>query len=130
MPRRRRSNFFLQTCNAIRLRNIANQSTEEERENAREERRISMTRLRAFQTEKQREEARETACLATRNRRARRRDQQRDNLRRDASSVDLNRAAFLYDYTIPHFIACGHCSGEIVHCDHIEEFAVTLRYRT
>ena len=31
-----------------------------------------------------------------------RRDQQRHNLRCDASSVDLNRAAFLYDYTIEY----------------------------
>ena len=57
MQRRRRTNFFQQTRNAIRLLNIANQSTEKERQNAREERRDSMSRFRAFQTEGQREEA-------------------------------------------------------------------------
>jgi hypothetical protein len=101
IPRRRRSHISQQTHNAIRLRNIASQSTEE-REKASEERRVSMGRLRAFQTEEQSEEAGETAWLAMRTRRARRRDQQRNNLRRDASSVDLNRAAFLYDCTIDY----------------------------
>ena len=53
MLRRRRSNISQQTRNAIRLQNIANQSTEEERQNAREERRVSIGRLRASQTEEQ-----------------------------------------------------------------------------
>ncbi|KAF8791647.1 hypothetical protein HNY73_006487 [Argiope bruennichi] len=75
-----------------------------------------MARLRAFQIDEKRVEARETARLAMRNRRFRRRDQQRDNLRRDASGVVLNRAGVLYDCTIPHIIAFGHCSCEIGHC--------------
>jgi len=102
MPRRRRSNISQQTRNAIRLRNIANQSTEEERQNAREERRVSMGRLRASQTEEQREKARETNRLGIRYCRAQDRDQLRNNLRRDASGIDLNRAAFLYDCTIDY----------------------------
>ena len=55
MPRRRRYNISQQTRNAIRLRNIGNQSTEEERQNAREVRRVRMARLRGFQKEEQRE---------------------------------------------------------------------------
>ena len=54
MPRRRRTNISQQNRNTIRLRNIANQSTEEERQNAREERRVIMGRLPTFQTEEQR----------------------------------------------------------------------------
>lgn len=125
MPRPRRSNLSQRSRNAIRLRNIANQSTEEEREIAREERRVSMARLRASQTQEQREAAREAARLRMRNRRAYRTDQQRDNLRRarrNASSVDLNRAAFLYDCTIdysshpfvcigPMDVVCEHCGA-------------------
>ena len=120
MPRRRRSNISQQTRNAIRLRNIANQSTEEERENAREKRRVSMGWLRAFQTEEQREEARETALLAMRNRRALRRDQERRNFRRDASSVGFNLAAFLYDCTINYsshrFVRIGEMDFVCKHC--------------
>ncbi|XP_055918376.1 uncharacterized protein LOC129950462 [Eupeodes corollae] len=61
------------------------------------------TLIRASQTQEQREAARETARLETRNRRAFRTDEQRNNLRsakRNVSSIDLNRAAFLYDFTI------------------------------
>ena len=63
MPRRRNSNISQQTRNTIVFRNIANQYTEEERENAREECRVSMGRVLAH-TEEQREEARETAQWA------------------------------------------------------------------
>ena len=63
MPRRRKSNTSQQTRNSIRLRNIANQSTEEKGENAREECCVSMGWFRAY-TEEQREEARETSRLA------------------------------------------------------------------
>ena len=70
MPGRRRSNISQQTRNAIsRLQNIVNQSTEE-RQNAHEERRVSMGRLRASQAEEQREKARETNRLGIRYRRA------------------------------------------------------------
>ena len=70
MPRRRRSNISQQTRNAIRLRNILNQSPEEERQNAHEELRVSMGRLRASQAEEQREKVRETNRLGIRYRRA------------------------------------------------------------
>ena len=95
MPGRRTSNISQQARNAIRLRNIVDQSTEEERQNAREERRVSMGRLRASQTEEQREKVRETNRLGIRYRRAQDRDQLRNNLLRDASGIDLNRAAFV-----------------------------------
>ena len=68
----------------MRLRNIANQSTEEERQNAREERRVSMGRLRVSQTEEQREKTRGMNRLGIRYRRAQLRDQLQNNLRRDA----------------------------------------------
>lgn len=125
MPRPRRSNLSQQSRNAIRLRNISNQSTEEEREIAREQRRGTMARHRASQIQEQREAAREAARLAMRNHRANRTNQQRDNIRcarRNASSVDLNRAAFQYDCTIdysshpsvligPMNVVCEHCSA-------------------
>ncbi|GFS53873.1 putative DNA helicase [Trichonephila inaurata madagascariensis] len=98
MPRPRRSNSR-QSRNA-RIRNTANERTEEEQEIAREQRRVSMARLRASQSQQQSEAARETARLAMQNRRANNRSQQIDNLRRrtrDLSSADLDRAAFRYD---------------------------------
>ncbi|KAG8256314.1 hypothetical protein J6590_070924 [Homalodisca vitripennis] len=70
MPRPRRPNLSQQSRNARRLRNVVNNSTEEEREIGRQERRVGMARLRASQSQEQREEARETARLAMRNRRA------------------------------------------------------------
>lgn len=125
MPRSTRSNLSRHSRNAIRLRNIGNQSTEEEREIAREERRISMARIRASQTQAQREAAREAVRSAMRNSRAYRTDQQRDNVRRarrNTSSVVLNRAAFLYDCTVDYSshplvrigqmdVACEHCGA-------------------
>lgn len=111
MTRPRRSNFS--------LRNFANQLTDEERQIAREERRVGV----ASQTHEQREAARETARLETRNRRANQTDQQRDSLRsasRNTSSVDLNRAAFLYDCTINYsshpFICIGLMDVVCEHC--------------
>ena len=101
MPGRRRSNISQQTRNVIRLWNIVNQSTEE-RQNAHEQRRVNMGRLRAYQAEEQRENARETNRLGIRYRRAQGRHQLRNNLRRDASGIDLNRAAFVYDCTIDY----------------------------
>ena len=64
-PRRRRTNISQQIRNAIRLRNIVNQSTEE-RQNAHEERRVSMGRPRVSQAEEQREKAGETNRLGIR----------------------------------------------------------------
>lgn len=127
MPRPRRSNLSQRSRNAIRLRNIANQLTDEERQIAREERRVGVARsralLRASQTQEQREAVRETARLETRNRRANRTDQQRDSLRsarRNTSSVDLNRAAFLYDCTIDYsshpFVCIGLMDVVCEHC--------------
>lgn len=122
MPRPRRSNLSQQSRNAVRLRNRANESTEEDQEIAREQRRVSMARVRASQTEEQRAAIRETARLEMRNRRASRTDQQRDivrRARRSASGVDLNRAAFLYDCTIDYsshpFVSIGPMN---VHCEH------------
>jgi len=119
MPGRRRSNISQQTRNAIRLRNIVNQSTEE-RQNAHEERRVSMGRLRASQAEEQREKARETNRLGIRYRRAQGRDQLRNNLRRDASGINLNRAAFVYDFIIDYsshpFVRIGQMDVVCEHC--------------
>ncbi|KAF2889446.1 hypothetical protein ILUMI_16727 [Ignelater luminosus] len=53
MPRPRRPNLSRQSRNARRIRNIANERTEEEQEIAREERRVSMARLRASQSQEQ-----------------------------------------------------------------------------
>ncbi|KAG8242056.1 hypothetical protein J6590_073637 [Homalodisca vitripennis] len=75
-----RSNLSQQSRNARRLRNVVNNSNEEEREIGRQERRVGMARLRASQSQEQREEARETARLAMRNRRANRTDQQLDQV--------------------------------------------------
>ncbi|XP_055904231.1 uncharacterized protein LOC129940030 [Eupeodes corollae] len=80
MPRPRRSNLSRQSRNARRIQNTANERTEEEQEIAREQRRDSMTRLRASQSREQSEAARETARLAMQNRRANNRRQQIDNL--------------------------------------------------
>jgi hypothetical protein len=55
MPRARRSNLSQRSRNANRHRNIANQLTADEPEIAREERRVSMARLRASQRQEQRE---------------------------------------------------------------------------
>ena len=46
MPRPRRSNISSQTRNAIRMRNIMNQSTEEQRQQARETARLRIRNLR------------------------------------------------------------------------------------
>lgn len=123
MPRPRRSNLSQRSRNAIRLRSISNQSSEEARETVREERRVSIARVRASQTQEQREAAREMAQLLMRNRRANRSHQQQDSLRRsrrNASSVDLNGAAFLYDCTIDyssHPLVCiGAMEVVCVHC--------------
>ncbi|CAG5038712.1 unnamed protein product [Parnassius apollo] len=126
MPRPRRSNLSQRSRTAINQRNIASQLSDEERDIAREERRVSMERrralIRATQTQEEREAARETARLETRNRRAYRTDQQRDNLRRarrNGSSVDLNRAAFLYDCTIDYSLHRLVCIGPMdVVCQH------------
>ncbi|CAG5059675.1 unnamed protein product [Parnassius apollo] len=67
MPRPRRSNLSQRSRTAIRQRNIASQLSHEERDTAREERRVSMERRRALicatQTQEEREAARETARL-------------------------------------------------------------------
>ncbi|CAG9771387.1 unnamed protein product [Ceutorhynchus assimilis] len=70
MPRPRRSDLSQRSRNAIRLRNATNNTTEEEKEIARERCRLRMARLRASQTEEQREARRQTERLALRNRRA------------------------------------------------------------
>lgn len=70
MSRFRRSNLSQQSRNAIRFRNIVNHSTEEEREIARDDRRFSMARLRAFRTQEQKEAARQTFRLEKKNRQA------------------------------------------------------------
>ncbi|KAF2895043.1 hypothetical protein ILUMI_11133, partial [Ignelater luminosus] len=64
MPRPRRSNLSRQSRNARRIRNIANERTEEEQEIAREERCVSMARLRASQSQ---EQVDERAILAAKN---------------------------------------------------------------
>ncbi|CAG9764733.1 unnamed protein product [Ceutorhynchus assimilis] len=69
MPRPRRSDLSQRSRNAIRLRNATNNTTEEEKEIARERCRLRMVRLRASQTEEQREARRQTERLALRNRR-------------------------------------------------------------
>lgn len=92
MPRARRSNLSHRTRNASRVRNIANQLNTDEQEIAREQRRVSMARLRASQTQEERQAANETAQLTMRNRRANQTTQQRENrnqrVRSSASSVD------------------------------------------
>ena len=119
MSGRRRSNISQQTRNAIRLRNIVNKSTEE-RQNAHEERRLSMGRLQSSQAEEQREKARETNQLGIRYRRAQGRDQLRNNLRRDALGINLNRAAFVYECTIDYsshpFVRIGQIDVVCEHC--------------
>lgn len=105
MLRAIRSNLSQRNRYAIRLRNIANQSTADELEIAREEHRVSMARLRSSQRQEQKEAIRQTTQLAMRNRRAYRSDQQRNKFRRagvNASSVDLNRVPFHYDCTIDY----------------------------
>lgn len=121
MPRARRSNLSPRSRNAIRLRNIATQSTADEQQRARENRRVSTARHRASQTQEQRDAVRETARLAMRNHRTNHRDQQRDNFRRPRV-VALNRVAFHYDSTIdysthsfvqigPMEVVCDHCGA-------------------
>ena len=115
MPRPRRSNLSRQSRNARRIRNTANERTEEEQEIAREQRRVSMARLRASQLQEQSEAARETARSTMQNRRANR-GQQIDNLRRrtrDLSSADLNRAAFRYDCSNDYSFHPSVCIGQM-----------------
>lgn len=126
MPRARRSNLSHRTRNASNVRNIANQLNTDDQEIAREQRRVSMARLRASQTQEDRQAANETARLTMSNRRANQTTQQRENrnqrVRRSASSVDLNRVAFHYDCTIdysshpsvqigPIEVVCNHCGA-------------------
>ena len=128
MPRPRRSNLSRQSRNATRIRNIANERTEEEQEIAREQRRVIMARLRASQSQEQSEAARETARLAMRNRRANLRDQQLDNFRRtrrNLSSTDLNRAAFRYDCSTDY---CLHTSVRIGPMDVVCEYCGALKF--
>lgn len=116
MPRPRRSNLSRQTRNARRIRNTANERTAEEQEIAREQRRVSMARLRASQSQEQSEAARETARSTMQNRRANNRGQQIDNLRRrtrDLSSADLNRAAFRYDCSNDYSLHPSVCIGQM-----------------
>ncbi|KAM5145688.1 LOW QUALITY PROTEIN: U3 small nucleolar RNA-associated protein 14 homolog A-like [Mantella aurantiaca] len=116
MPRPRRSNLSRQSRDARRIRNTANERTEEEQEIAREQRRDSMARLRASQSREQSEAARETARLAMQNRRANNRRQQIDNLRRRTrylSSADLNRAAFQYDCSNDYSLHPSVCIGQM-----------------
>ncbi|KAG8324971.1 hypothetical protein J6590_078474 [Homalodisca vitripennis] len=61
------SNLSRQSRNAVRIRSIANEITEEEQEVVREERRVSVARLRASQSREQREAARKTARLEIQN---------------------------------------------------------------
>lgn len=116
MPRPRRSNLSRQSRNARRIRNTANEWTEEEQEIAREQRRVSMAQLRASQSQEQSEAARETVRSTMQNRRANKRYQQIDHLRRrtrDLSSADLNRAAFRYDCSNDYSLHPSVCIGQM-----------------
>ncbi|CAG4942820.1 unnamed protein product [Parnassius apollo] len=128
MPRARRSNLSRQSRSARRIRNTANERTEEEQEIAREQRRDSMARLCASQSREQSEAARETARLAMRNRRANNRGQQIDNLRRRTrylSSADLNRAAFRYDCSNDYSLHPSVCIGQM---DVVCEYCGALKF--
>lgn len=128
MPRPRRSNLSRQSRDARRIRNTANERTEEEQEIAREQRRDSMARLRASQSREQSEAARETARLAMQNRRANNRGQQIDNLRRRTrylSSADLNRAAFQYDCSNDYSLHPSVCIGQM---DVVCEYCGALKF--
>lgn len=128
MPRPRRSNLSRQSRNARVIRNISHESTEEEQEIAREERHLSMARLRASHSQEQREAARETARLAMQNRRANLRDQQLDNLRstrRNSLNTDLNREAFQYDCSTDY---CLHTSVRIGTMDVVCEYCGALKF--
>lgn len=128
MPRPRRSNLSRQSRNARRIRNIANEMTEEAQGIAREERRVSMARLRASQSQEQSEAVRETARLAMRNRRANNRDEEVNNFRRtrrNVSSVDLNRAAFRYDCSTNYCLHPSVCIGPM---DVVCEYCDALKF--
>lgn len=131
MPRRRKSNHSQRSRQANRQRNYANQLTEEESENDRENHRVRAVRYRAFQTQEQREAARETARLAMRNRRAQHTDEQRGTLRRgrNVSSVILTLAAFRYDCTIDYsshpLVRIGPMNDVCEHCGALKFAAET-----
>lgn len=99
MPRPRVSDLSQRSRNAVRQQITENQLNEEDREIAREERRVNMAQRRATLTPEERDAARETARLAMRNRRAFLRYQQRF-ARRNFPRVDLKLAAFQYDSTM------------------------------
>lgn len=67
----RRSNLSTRSRNAVRLRKMRSQYTEEQRENERRKNRLRIARIRASLTDEQREIARKISRLETRNRRAR-----------------------------------------------------------
>lgn len=124
MPRPRRSNISKRSRNAMRHRNNETQYTADEREIARELRRVSMGRLRVLQTQEQREAARQTHRLEMRNRRA----QQRDNLhraRRNDAIVDLHRVAFQYDCTFDYSL---HPSVQIGRMEVLCDYCGALKF--
>ena len=128
MPRPRRSNLSRQSRNARGIRNIMNEMTEEAQGIAREERRVSMARLRASQSQEQSEAARETARLAMRNRRANNRDEEVNNFRRtrrNVLSADLNRAAFRYDCSTNYCLHPSVCIGPM---DVVCEYCDALKF--
>lgn len=108
----------------MRHRNNETQYTADEREIARELRRVSMGRLRVLQTQEQREAARQTHRLEMRNRRA----QQRDNLhraRRNDAIVDLHRVAFQYDCTFDYSL---HPSVQIGRMEVLCDYCGALKF--
>ena len=128
MPLPRRSNLSQQSRTARRIRNIANEMTEEAQGIAREELRVRVARFRASQSQEQRDAARETARLAMRNRRANNRDQQVNNfrrIRRDLPSADLNRAAFRYNCSTDYCLHPSVCIGRM---DVVCEYCGALKF--
>lgn len=93
----------------------------DEQEAVREQRRVSMGRLRSSQTEEERRASNETAMLAMRDRRAYQ-SPQHQRARRNASSSDSNCTAFHYDSLVdysahsciqigPMNVACTFCGA-------------------
>ncbi|KAG8278304.1 hypothetical protein J6590_023752 [Homalodisca vitripennis] len=112
----------------VRIRNIANKTTEEQEvaledgaKNANPQ--VSNARLRSSQSREQRQTARETVRLAMLNRRANLRGQLLDNFRRarrDYSSIDCNGAACRYDCNIEYSSHASVRIGTIMNvvCEH------------
>lgn len=118
MPRPRRSNLSQGSRDAIRVRNNANETSQEV---LREERRVRKARSRYSLSQEQRQAARETARFAMQNRRENLRRQQHDirRTRRNSSNIDLNRAAFRYDCSTDYSSHASVCIGPMdVVCEH------------